>query len=223
MTKRVALLAVFALSCQQATTSPSAQVLGLRDMARVGEFLFITSAERDELRVLDLVTGDTSAPRRFVRAPNPIQALSIPVIRRPTVVTSDVYYDGKREVGGPYVYATDSAVAQIAIVWGEDRDGVRGYTELTRLNTIAPVTAIAARGAAPTGEGVPVHAAMYFATSGEAAASIFRIALPQPEQLTTGQRVESLVRLVAVRSGEAVVSMVAMPNGALAIATKKTA
>jgi len=224
--RRAALVLLGLAACQQAAISPSAQIVGLRDMVRVGEFLFITSTERDELRVLDLVTADTAVPRRFVRAPNPIQALSIPVLRRPTVLATDVFYEKgvKNELAGPYVYATDPAVSQISIVWGEDRDPVRGYTELTRLNTVGPVTAITSRGRKPSiTEPVvqPEHDTMYFATSAENAASIFRISLPQPEQLMTNQRVESLVRFVGSRMGETVVDMVALPNGTLAIATRK--
>ncbi len=223
MKRLAALLALGLVACQQAATSPSAQIVGLRDMVRVGEFLFITSAERDELRVLDLVTGDTASPRRFVRAPNPIQALSIPVIRRPTVVTADVYYPpgSKTELAGPYVYATDPAVAQISIVWAENSDKVRGYTELTRLNTIGPVSAIAAAGRAPADPARPEHGTLYFATSGETSSTLFRVVLPQPADLKTGQRIEPLVAPIATRAGETVIDMVALPNDRLAITTRK--
>ena len=93
MKKLLPAIAVLVTACQQTQVSPSANIVGVRDMVRVGDYMFVTSSELDELRVLDLETGDTSVPRRYVRAPNPIQALSVPVLKRPTTPATATHYE----------------------------------------------------------------------------------------------------------------------------------
>ena len=57
-------------------------------------------------------------------APNPLEALSIPVLSRPSSLTRDVHYVDpnpggnilSHEINGPWVYATRSGGAEISVV-----------------------------------------------------------------------------------------------------------
>lgn len=212
------LLPVLAAACQQAAVSPSATLVGLRDIVRVGDFMVATSTERDELRVLDLETENPTAPRRYVRAPNPIQALSIPVLKRPTTLVTDTLYEGEREIGGPYVYASSPGTPQISIVWAEDLDRSRSWTEVARLQTIAPVTAMAAEGS-PRVNDRPRPGTFYFATFDGETTTLFRLEPRPPEQIAE-QNLQAEVRVLLVRRDQSIIDMVALPGGRLAVASR---
>lgn len=220
------LVVVLALvDCQQATVAPSAQLVGLRDMVKVGTVIVATSTERDELRVLNLETGDTSQVRKFLRAPNPIQALSIPVLRRPTELTADSYFEGGTETTGPYVYAWSQGTPQLSIVWAENVDAGSAYTEVGRLATIAPVVAVAAQGSAPV-EGRPQPGTTYFATFDGRTSTLFALPLKPPTSLGAGtifgQDLQASVIPLSSTVDETVVDMIALPGGQLAIAMQST-
>lgn len=221
---RRAWLLVMLCACQQQAVAPSAALQGLRDMVRVKDFIFATSTERDELRVLDLVT-DVEGVRKYVRAPNPIQALSIPVLKRPTTLVTDLFYpaDGgsittDEPVEGPYVYAASPGTAQISIVWAEDLDSTRGFTEVARLSTIAPVTAMAALGADPAGGGAKPDT-LWFATFDGTTTTLFRLKPAPPETIAT-QKLQADVKVVFTRQNESIVDMISLPGGLLALATR---
>jgi hypothetical protein len=152
------------LSCSESlTTRTSAGLAGTYDLALAGRYLFVTSSDRNELRVLDL----QGSPRDFVRAPNPLEALSIPVLDRPSNLTSDVVFaveilkdregEGGQEISRqlvqdtapPYVYARSFGSREISIVASHDLsvedDPVR-FQERHRLTGEGLVTALAARG-----------------------------------------------------------------------------
>lgn len=145
------------LSCSESlTTRTSAGLAGTYDVALAGRYLFVTSSDRNELRVLDL----ESSPRDFVRAPNPLEALSIPVLNRPSNLTRDMVYavetlqytDGRSErrvvqdTGAPLVYARSFGSREISIVTADDP---ALFKERERLAGQGLITAFAARG--------PVH------------------------------------------------------------------
>ncbi len=220
------LVVVLALvDCQQTTVSPSAQLVGLRDMVKVGTVIVATSTERDELRVLNLETGDPTQVRKFLRAPNPIQALSIPVLRRPTELTTDTYLDGTTETAGPYAYAWSQGTPQLSIVWAENVDAGSAFTEVGRLSTIAPVVAVAAQGAAPF-EGRPQPGTTYFATFDGRTSTLFALPLKPPTSYGAGtifeQDLQASVIPLSSTSDETVVDMIALPGGQLAIAMQST-
>jgi hypothetical protein len=129
MKKRLLLLALIAVGCQQAALAPPAKLLGISDMVRVGQYLVVPSTERDELRVLNMVTAQQDV-RMYVGAPNPLEPLSIPVLQRPTFLAVDTQYinftlmtaatpvtiPGGAEQTGPYVYAGSPGSSEISVV-----------------------------------------------------------------------------------------------------------
>ena len=143
------------LSCSESlTTRTSAGLAGTYDVALAGRYLFVTSSDRNELRVLDL----EASPRDFVRAPNPLEALSIPVLDRPSNLTRDMVYaveilqdkDGKElskqvveDSSAPNVYARSFGSREISVVAADDPTSFKQSRLLTGQGL---VTAFAARG-----------------------------------------------------------------------------
>jgi hypothetical protein len=92
---RRALVAALVLlcACSSRTAAPPARISGVNDIALVDNLLFITSTDRNELRALDLGEPEfivNLVARDFVRAPNPLEPLSIPVLDRPVGIARDV-------------------------------------------------------------------------------------------------------------------------------------
>jgi hypothetical protein len=161
---RIGALAVCAavLSCGGGSAQrPRSLLNGAFDLVHSGEFIFVTSSDRNELQALDLRLREGQSRAEFFPAPNPLQTLVIPVVDEPTNLARDVRFAGATEaqpgseVVGPYVYARSSGRAEISIVAAtrppeppatpttpEERWGLR---EVCRLRTGAPVTAFAAR------------------------------------------------------------------------------
>jgi hypothetical protein len=152
---------VIVVSCSQATVASSAGLVGAHDLALVGDRLFVTSTDRDELKVLNLTPSTRSAgEREFMRAPNPLESLSVPVLSRPSTLAHDVHYADLapagggivplgREVSGPWVYAMRAGGAEFSVV-AAGRDQLfevklddEKHTPL-RVPTTEPVTALAA-------------------------------------------------------------------------------
>src|ERR1700687_503281 len=131
------------VACSQQAIPPPAHIVGTNSLVLVNDLLFVTSPGASELRVLDLKV----LPRDFIRAPNPLEPLSIPVLNAPTVLARDITYDANGEIDdttyNPYVYAQASALGEISVV-GTRRD--LQLVELKRLVIGEIVTAIAARG-----------------------------------------------------------------------------
>jgi hypothetical protein len=129
MKKKLLLFALIAVGCQQAALAPPAKLLGINDMVRVGQYLVVPSTERDELRVLNMVTA-TQDVRMYVGAPNPLLPLAIPVLQRPTFLAVDTQYINYQlatangfttiplgaEKSGPYVYAGSPGSSEISVV-----------------------------------------------------------------------------------------------------------
>lgn len=130
--------ASLALACSDTTSNAGAAGLsGTYDVVLSNQLVFVTSQDRDELRVLDL----TRAPRDFIPAPNPLEPLAIPVIARPDSLTRDVGYDEKgRDASGPYVYARSSGGRGISVVAAAPTR----LNEVTRLATGQLITAFTA-------------------------------------------------------------------------------
>jgi len=202
----------------QAVTT-AAGLSGTYDLTVVGSYVFVTSSDRDELRVLDL----EASPRDFVRAPNPLEPLSIPVLERPTYLTRDVYYRLVEEPGqddegnattlprgserqGPYVYARSDGAQQISVV---SASGERRLSELYRLGKDAPlgfVTAFAARG---PGQGT--GSILYYATQEASAAMLWRQELPGPEELNPKSPLSAATPVLRM-PGETVAALLVLPS-----------
>src|SRR6516225_8517536 len=158
--KRIAFAAICALgwfACSTQNLAPPAQIQGANGLALVGHLLFISSTETNEIKVLD-VGGVT---RDFVRAPNPLEPLSIPVVDRPIDLARDINYDAHgAEVVGPYLYVRGQSSAAVSIIGS---DSATQLVELQRVLTSGVVTAIAARGPVPAG--TSGNSTLYFATA----------------------------------------------------------
>jgi hypothetical protein len=202
--------AVWALGCaDQQVTLQDARIPGTNDMALVGSLLFVTSTDRSEVKVLDL----KAAPLKdFVRAPNPLEPLTIPVVDRALELARDVRYEGGEEVAGPYVYARGEASSEISVIGGTADQLV----ELKRL--VAPsgtVSALTARGA-PTG---PSN--LYVATYDGLKGRVFEVMLPD---VTTVRVATVTFRPLLEMDNEFVSSMLTLPTaGQIAVATRSAA
>jgi hypothetical protein len=86
-----------AVACTEDETDLNASI-GLDevgDIERVGPLMFVASAGGSELRVIDtLADPSVGRPKNpgYLRAPNPLEVLSIPVVQRPVELASDVRY-----------------------------------------------------------------------------------------------------------------------------------
>lgn len=168
---------------------------GAYEIAPGGEFLFATSTNRNELRALDMA----AARRGFVRAPNPLHPLSIPVVDRPVALGRDVRYVEDRIEGGQYVYVRSAAAPAVSVV---SADRVRGLKEVARIPTQGVVTAVA--GLAPETTGT---SALYFTTWQGLGSALYEVVLPPVEQLATPPS----PRLVTSFPGRGVNAILALP------------
>ncbi|WP_375745667.1 hypothetical protein NR800_13250 [Corallococcus interemptor] len=203
--------ASLALACSDTTsTAGAAGLSGTYDVVLANQLVFVTSQDRDELRVLDL----TRSPREFIPAPNPLEPLAIPVIARPDSLTRDVGYDAAgKDVSGPYIYARSSGGRGISVV-AADRARLN---EVTRLATGQLITAFAAH--APVAEGAP--SVLYYAlqTRPEAAEQlcgpfgggvVMRQDLPGPEGFDASALPPALP-VFCLKPADTVLSMVTLP------------
>jgi hypothetical protein len=197
----------------------SAGLSGTYDLAIVDRYVFVTSSDRNELRVLDL-EGD---PRGFLRAPNPLESLSVPVLERPTYLARDVDYllvDKKelndkneevliaargQEVVGPYVYARSDGAQEISVVSASASEE-RNLRELHRLRGLGFVTAFAGRGSV---ENRP-QSILYYATQDAANATIWKQRLPKPDELTRSSTLPAR-EVVATLPAETVTALLVLP------------
>ncbi|MBN8232877.1 hypothetical protein JYK02_35705 [Corallococcus macrosporus] len=206
--------ASFALACSDTTsTAGAAGLSGTYDLVLSDQLVFVTSQDRDELRVLDL----TRSPREFLPAPNPLEPLSIPVIARPDSLIRDVGYDANgNDVSGPYIYARSSGGRDISVVAANRAR----LNEVTRLSTGQLITAFAAH--APVAEGAP--SVLYYAlqTRPEAAEQlcspfgggvVMRQDLPGPEGFDAAALPPALP-VFCLKPADTVLSMVALPSRA---------
>ncbi len=239
--------ALLSACTEEEATLQTVGLAGTYDVALVNyppeegpDLLFITSTDNNELRVLSLAPD--ADERRFLRAPNPLETLAIPVLPRPQALTRDVRYDGNgEEQTGRLVFARSSGSTQISVV-SADRDVLR---EVRRLETreitrpppppqpqeppsVGPVTAFAAR--APDQAGGP--STLYFATQETTGALLWQASLPARDVLVAeqdkaeGERTQvRATRLgVALPPNVAVSSILVMPQSrVLAVATRGAA
>jgi hypothetical protein len=210
---------------QQAATTLSAGLSGTYDLTLVGAQVFVTSAARNELRVLELTEDATL--RRFARAPNPLEPLAIPVLPRPQALAHDVRYDADGvEQAGPYVYARSSGSSLISVVSVAELREVRRLdaqqlTAALAQPALGPITALAAL--APAIEGAP--STLYFATQETSGSRLWRVLLPSSADALEGFEGTFEVKgfgpvTTPLAATEAVSSLVVLPQaGSLAVST----
>jgi hypothetical protein len=195
--------------------APRSILEGTFDLTQVDKLVFVTSTDRDELRVLEL--AEDAEARDFLRAPNPLQPLAIPVLDRPQALARDVSYDKDtpdseedttgREVLGPYVYARSNGSEEISVV-GATPGSLR---ELRTLSAEGPVTAFAGRG--PTNS--DNNSVLYFATQEATGGRLWRVVLVGPDSLNDETPLDILELKGAggeslVPAGEAVTSLLVL-------------
>ncbi len=229
------------VACSQQEVEPAARISGTHDLVQVGTLIFVTSADRNELRVLDT----TPEVPGFVRAPNPLEPLSIPVLDRPLALARDVEYrdrvneDGSvvplgLEVSGPYVYVMSSGAPLISIVGAERGDGEPTgealkasalgpgqLVEVMRLPTAQSVTTIAGRAAkAPGGDST-----LYYSTFDGRSSTLWSVVLPPPQALLaqTVDQVQQRAVVIGTFTDESVAALLPIPNGRLVVATRAQA
>jgi hypothetical protein len=204
-------LGALASGCQQSTLPIYSNVVrGSYGLTLVGDLLFITSADNNELRVLDT----SVTPREFVRAPNPLEPLSIAVVARPVGVVREYWFDPDgEEMAGRYVYAYSSAVPEISVVGAERAQ----LTEVLRLKTEGPVSALSAHAPDPVrGE---TESVLYYATAGRSATGsegqLWRVRLGAPDAPNPRRE------LLQTYPGEFIAALAAMPDpGRVIVATR---
>jgi len=208
----VAALTLVLIACESNTSGVRATLGGVHDIAAVGRLLFVASAQNSELRVLD-TQSDVSTGREgpgFVRAPNPIAILSIPVLDRPMALTPDIHFDGEgAEVKGPYLYVQGAGAREISVVGAEPEI----LKELVRLPTNGPVTALAGVGPQNAGE----ESLLFYADWQGARSRLLRVALPDPEVLAgtpPSSGVLDLSGAPVAFTGQSVSAMTTLPRAA---------
>lgn len=215
-------VALSALACQQNATSSASAFVGANDLALVDHlvdgklaaegsesidrFLFVTSTNTNELRVLDLDSPTvTGAVRRPISAPNPLETLSIPVLDRPTTLSLDTRYEGGARRKGALLYVTRQGGAEFSIV-GVERSELR---EVRRIPTAAPITALTNLMAdAQTSR-------VWLATFDGANAAVIELVLPASAGGLRARTTASLVSAFTTRltiAGESVSAMLAVPG-----------
>lgn len=137
----VAALFVFA-ACSQQTARPPARLSGTRTLAVVNDLVFVTSTDRSELRAI------SSNAQDFVRAPNPLEPLAIPVLATPDAIERDVRWVDGLETPGQFVYAWRNGGPDISVVGVNVDSSLR---EERRIDVGEPITAVAARAQASAG------------------------------------------------------------------------
>jgi hypothetical protein len=221
LTLRLALALGFA-ACQQQGTVTSSAFVGANDLALVdrlvdgalvGEgnesvdrYLFVTSTNTNELKVLDL-DSPTASPvlRRALTGPNPLETLSIPVLDRPTSLSLDARYEAGARRKGALLYATRQGGAEFSIVGVEPSE----LRELRRVPTPAPITALTNLMAnAQTSR-------VWVATFDGVDAAVLELSLPASAPALRARTTASLVAGLTTRlriSGASVSAMIAVPG-----------
>ncbi len=152
--------------------------------------LFVLSADEDELNVLDL----GQVPYRWVQAPNPLQPLAIPVLDSPSKLVADLRYfqvderinAPSVEETGPYLYASNPALAEISVIGAvaeqledpatEEEEGTTEHLqEIKRIRTSGPVAALTAWGAGAAG----TESRLYYAVNSAGGGQVFRVSVPR--------------------------------------------
>lgn len=218
----VALVTCAGLSGACSETPVQTGVAGLSgtyDLTLVNDLVFVTSSDRDELRVLDLSVN----PKQFIPAPNPLEALAIPVLDRPDSLTHDVGYSAEgTHVPGPYVYARSSGSSEISVV-AADRARL---VQVARVRARSLITAFAARspGDAAGRETSTLYYAMQDPEPSQTepgGARVMRQDLPGPDVIDTDTLPEA-VPVFCLEPGESVQSMAVLSApGELAVATRR--
>jgi hypothetical protein len=193
-------------ACTERSQPAAVGIPGTHDLALVGDLLFVTATDRSELRAFDL---SATPVRDFVRAPNPIEPLSIPVVERPIDLAKDIAFVDGAVWSGPYVYVRAASGQQLSVV-GAERESL---VELQRLTVPGTITAMAARGPGE-GEGSTLYLATFDGRDGH----LWRASLPSPQAIAGWS---PALEIVTSTPAEAIVALLVLPAAhEVALATR---
>lgn len=172
-TRLLVLPLVALLACSQTGVAPPTRLSGTNSSVVSGSLLFVTSARSNELRLLDLEPR-AGFQRDFVRAPNPLAALSIPTVASPVeLATPSRYGPLGQPLQGDWVFARGAGSPAVSII-----GAVNCPQQLRELGRIAPrpdsvVTALASRLTADDRQ-----AQLYFSTFDGTNTTLWELLLP---------------------------------------------
>ncbi|MBX7096741.1 MAG: hypothetical protein K1X89_03425 [Myxococcaceae bacterium] len=190
-----------AAGCSQRALTSVAKLVGARDLVLTDDLIITTSSDRNELRVLDLAPPNVAeGNRQYLPGPNPLEALSIPVIDRPSLLAGDRrwadFTDGNgvvtsqgTEASGSYVYAARAGGAELSVVASAKSQLV----QVKRLPVSGPVTALAAFADVPAQK-----SRLYFATSDGTQATVQTLELPANPLALQAMSVSELLAAIRV-------------------------
>jgi hypothetical protein len=194
------------MACTQTATPIRAQIDGSHQLIQVGDLLFVTATDANELRVIDMAASD------FVRAPNPLHPLSVPVVDRPISLARDVVWSGDGSTSGArYVYALSESGRELSIV-GADPGSLQELAIYREAGQV--VTAVAGQADPPAvTDSPPGPSKLLVATYDGFDSRILSLTLPEP--LTPGSKLSggTVVTQLACAS---ITSLLVLPNHALA-------
>lgn len=145
-TRLAVLLACAALAaCSQQGVPSPARLTGTNSSAVAGSLLFVTSTGTNDLRVLDLAPPP-GKPTDFVRAPNPLNSLSVPTLSAPVELSAPSRYGPfGQPLQGDWVFVRGGGSSAVSII-----AAVNCPQQLREFGRVAPrpdsvVTALASR------------------------------------------------------------------------------
>ncbi|HTS79415.1 MAG TPA: hypothetical protein VMH40_02345 [Myxococcaceae bacterium] len=169
-----------ALACNQSGVPPPTGLLGTNSSVISGSLLFVTSSQTDELRVLDIEPA--TGQRDFVRAPNPLRPLSVPVVPSPVELSTPTRYGPLGQpLQGDWVFARGAGSSAVSIVAAPNcPQSLREFARIApRPDSV--VTALTSRLTADD-----LQAQLYFATFDGTDSTLWELLLPnQPRDRTT--------------------------------------
>ena len=220
MKTRLLSLLAFGLACSQSSVPPPTNMSGTNSSVVSGSLLFVTSTRSNELRVLDLEPRP-GFQRDFVRAPNPLNPLSIPTLPSPVELSTPTRYGPLGQpLQGDWVFARGAGSSGVTII-----GAVNCPQQLREFGRLAPrpdsvVTAMTSRLTSDD-----LQAQLYFATFDGTDSTLWELFLPnQPRDRATtivdprtcGQYPASLPLYVLqpldVVRDEVVTAMLALPT-----------
>lgn len=222
MSRLVLGLSLAFLGCQQQGVSTASAFVGANDLVLVdrlvdgalaeegnesiNRYLFVTSTNTNELRVLNLDSPSAVGVRRLaLTGPNPLEPLSIPVLDRPTGLSLDTRYEGGARRKGSLLYVTRQGGAEFSIVGVEQTE----LREVRRVSTPAPITAL-------TNLMVDAQTSrVWVATFDGDDASVLELVLPASARGLRARTSASLVGALTTRlrvSGATISAMLAVPG-----------
>ncbi len=195
--------ALVAAGCSSTPVSSRGGMSGSHDMAMTDKFIFLTSADTNDLRVLRLDVPN-SPNRAFVQAPNPLEALMIPTIDRPTEIVTDDRWVGGQLAHGTYVFVSRAGGSEISVVGAAPEE----FREVRRVVTAGAVTATTAVRLDDT------TSRLYYATFDGTLSTLFSVDLPVSTaslRAMTAAQLTAATKIVVSLQTDAVAALLVVP------------